>query len=1617
MCAGVDLAKHGGMPARSAFFAAFAVRGTATQDARTAVRAAFAARVLAAALPVIVLVAMLAPAPAIAQPAACAAPPGEPPCVASDGPASQSDSGGIDVAIGNPVHALTGAKAQTEFDAAPAPGVLGLEIRRHYSSAYATVDGPFGAGWTLSYDTRLHRVGKTAQIIQADGRRIIFQVGGRSSAPTCTAERPDDGDLNVLVSSPEAIAAAGDQSKADQSKADRSRADRSRADRRAGIKGASVPASAATQAAARVTGYRWRWPDGREIDFDERGLLTGIRQSGPDGQTLALRVTRNVEGLIESVIDPHGRSMRLHYDDSGRALRIDHPRGTWRYQVGNGGALQAVTAPNGAVRRYEYAEPPQPFRLTAIRQSESASSSGYLVANWTYGSDGRVTEAVVPRIASFDAGSLGAGSLGAGPVDAGPPVRYRFEYGLGGEDTTRVTTTGGDWIRYRHRTIAGRIRPVTIESAACTTCPSDHRLLAYDSAGRIIRTQWRPASSATAGTAKLSDIGFERDDRGRVTRIVAGGHDLDGKPRWIRRFEYAQGTSSRPTLIARPSVEPGREHRLILTWGDTAATRERLVSVDEQGYREGRPITRTLHYRHDDTGQLAAIDGPLPGDDDLFRVIHDPRRPGRVIGLLDPLGRAVPAAQMAGLLRAPAWAGLGGLPDPDPTRFEVTSGEVVHRALNGATTRLIVDDFGRTVRVISDDAGIERLEYDEADRVVRNTDATGAAVSLRHDAAGRPLERVVTAPGREPEVTRYRYGTDRTTTVEHPVASEVVRHDDAGRVIERTVTLHVGPAAGTTFTRRFRYRGAERKPAEIDLPDGTRLAFGAGADRSAQWTGHGSSAAIELWQRHSAGAGLRVDLGNGVTRTLIRDAKGRLASIEDSRGEAVITRRALTYDRQGRIEAIDDGQGGWHYAYDSRGRLIIAQPGGTGPSKQAIPGSPTSRSLASGTTAPAKAGGAGNGALNHAAMDQGGPAKASPDNEAAEQASWWYAHDDNGNRLLVKAPAQRVEPPAETPALLPADASEPLLADRPIRLAYGKASDRVQGPEYDPAGRPLRWRGMDLSWHPGGRIATVASDGRIIARYYYNHRGERVAKEVGSDWTYFDYEGGRLVGQKRHGEPGMRHFLHDGELPAVMIDARPAPEGLVDRLVSHVGRPAQALLGRADVVRWLHLDHRGAPIATSDAQGRVVWTARLSPDGERLPESSTGPDAEDPRLRLPGQYHDPETDLHDNLHRTYDPRIGRYLSPDPLGLRAGSNPYRYAGGDPINHVDPTGLLLFAFDGTRNSDTDRTNVRQMWDLYAEQDGEPEHPGGINGHYEPGIGTTGSDVNRGWQAVTADEWKVAVDRQFDQFLQAVARLEPGDQLFIDVVGFSRGAIQARAFGQRVARALRDGTIPNAGQVTLRFMGLYDAVQTNIFDGMTAHQIHCLIGIAPEWQHVTHLVAINEHRPLFSATLLGRQEASSGVRHEIALVGAHSNIGGGYDPALEGAPAPRDRSDLSNVALWVMLEEARQIGVQFNPLAPEQRQASNPILNDQTHGSGGDPYRFVLVDGEHQPLANAGVGGMTRADSRAVGAPGHRLPNWHVPPNVPPGSGPNVVGTIDITAYCERLVRAEILSRCPP
>jgi RHS repeat-associated protein len=102
---------------------------------------------------------------------------------------------------------------------------------------------------------------------------------------------------------------------------------------------------------------------------------------------------------------------------------------------------------------------------------------------------------------------------------------------------------------------------------------------------------------------------------------------------------------------------------------------------------------------------------------------------------------------------------------------------------------------------------------------------------------------------------------------------------------------------------------------------------------------------------------------------------------------------------------------------------------------------------------------------------------------------------------------------------------------------------------------------------------------------------------------------------------------------------------------------------------YVHNDHLGAPQVLTDEVGAVVWRATYDPFGQATVTTSTITN----NLRYPGQYFDSETGLYYNMARYYDPKIGRYITSDPIGLRGGLNTYLYARANPLRYVDPSGL--------------------------------------------------------------------------------------------------------------------------------------------------------------------------------------------------------------------------------------------------------------------------------------------------------------------------------------------------------
>jgi RHS repeat-associated protein len=74
-----------------------------------------------------------------------------------------------------------------------------------------------------------------------------------------------------------------------------------------------------------------------------------------------------------------------------------------------------------------------------------------------------------------------------------------------------------------------------------------------------------------------------------------------------------------------------------------------------------------------------------------------------------------------------------------------------------------------------------------------------------------------------------------------------------------------------------------------------------------------------------------------------------------------------------------------------------------------------------------------------------------------------------------------------------------------------------------------------------------------------------------------------------------------------------------------------------------------------------------------------------------GAYTDPTTGLVIMWNRIYDPNIGQFLNPDPIGIRGGDANYRrFVLNNPVRWVDPWGLIVMGF-GTPSQSINSTGV--------------------------------------------------------------------------------------------------------------------------------------------------------------------------------------------------------------------------------------------------------------------------------------------------------------------------------------
>ena len=218
----------------------------------------------------------------------------------------------------------------------------------------------------------------------------------------------------------------------------------------------------------------------------------------------------------------------------------------------------------------------------------------------------------------------------------------------------------------------------------------------------------------------------------------------------------------------------------------------------------------------------------------------------------------------------------------------------------------------------------------------------------------------------------------------------------------------------------------------------------------------------------------------------------------------------------------------------------------------------------------------------------------------------------------------------------------------------------------------LQWQSGDYAytWQGNGMLRSVTRpDGKTVT-FRYDALGRRIEKVFDGRVYRYLWDGDVILHEWDYAEADRPNTVVT-EAGEVTLD-RPEP---VENLITWV-YDSDSYVPTAKIVGDRHYsiisDYIGRPVQAYDDNGNIVWQADYDIYGNV--RNLNGSRQFIP-FRLLGQYEDEEIGLYYNRFRYYDPRIGNYISQDPIRL-AGNNPTLYAFvTDPNLWVDVFGLEI------------------------------------------------------------------------------------------------------------------------------------------------------------------------------------------------------------------------------------------------------------------------------------------------------------------------------------------------------
>lgn len=1170
---------------------------------------------------------------------------------------------------GNPINAATGNKFQAETDFIGAANT-GLEIRRFYNSQ-SNVKTTLGFGWRGSWQQALtiDTANNSVKATREDGRVESF-------TQSATGTWQSDADV---------------------------------------VNQLSVIKNASNQ----QTGWQLLTRDDAVESYTLDGRLNSITTRA--GMTTSLSYDN--QNRLSTVTGHFGHALSFAYNTSNQLSSISLPDGSsYQYAYDADNNLVSVTNPDQTKRQYVYENSTFTHLLTGI-----IDENGKRFATWTYDTQGRATSsqhaggAELTSVAYNADGSAtvtdalgnqhgynfttqfdvvkpsdvtGAANKGLGAkaftYDTNGFVASKTDFNgnvttfvrdAGGQETSRTEAAGTALARTISTTWHANFRlPIKI------TEPNRVTSFSYDANGNLLKRtitagaisrSWAFTYNAAGQVltvdgprTDLNDISqYAYDNLGNLSSVTdALGHvteftayNANGQP---LSSKDANGLVKNLTYDARgrvTSIKSGDE--------TTAYVYDAVGQVSKTIAPDGTAIL----FNYDDAHRLVKITDQLDNrlnytldavGNRLKEEVYDPK--SNLVQTLnqqfDSLNRLVAKIDSAGQKQAytyddndnplsatdplgnatslsyDALNRLIGSVDPDGNRL--TTAYDVNDNLVSVTdplthaTQYSYDGLGNALTIDSPDTGVSANKHDAAGNKIETSDARGEKVAYSYDA----LNRVKQIQYGNSQIISFTYdqgvnGIGHLTQMNDATGVMRWSYDKQGRISSKTFT-----SGSLTLVTRYSY-DANGRLASITYPSGNvvQVTYQNGLVTALDTN---SKSLISGVSYQPFGAPVEWTFGNGAKTTREFDLDGRLVAYD--LGDRS---RQLSYDAAGHITGYQDSdmnhdQG---FVYDALSRLT----GFTTPSTQIdysydANGNRTGK-LSGSITDTSTLDAASNRLLKNSnpAKDYSYDAAGNLINDGYHQ----FTYDGRGRLIkassllgtehyLLNGLGQRLAKLKSSPVDMTGDANQDgSLTATDLRLIVLMSKGST----------PLNLAAdcnHDSKITSADALCTQAkmADMRINPSKY---------APVGTYFTYDDT--GHLIGEYSQKGTPIQETVWLGDMPVAVMDSG-----------SHY---------------YLYADHLNAPKAIADEVGKTVWRWDSEAFGSTLANEDPDKDGKPfvYNLRFPGQYYDQLTGLHYNGFRDYDPKIGRYIESDPIGLAGGNNTYGYVEGNPVSKLDVKGL--------------------------------------------------------------------------------------------------------------------------------------------------------------------------------------------------------------------------------------------------------------------------------------------------------------------------------------------------------